>query len=150
MSLFEISFHCSYSMSGYPSHNANIETMKKTEIQHKVDDKIFQKVLRSFALYYNATQLFNSTCNVVTFSAQSFSPTSSASSSESSNSLSGSEITALVLGIIFGVCFCFFFLVFCLNRRSRFSSGKVAVTVDNQYDENINNKYIDTSFHKVS
>jgi hypothetical protein len=44
MSLFEISFHCSYSMSGYPSHNAsNIETMKKTETQHKVDDIPFKK-----------------------------------------------------------------------------------------------------------
>jgi sugar lactone lactonase YvrE len=132
--MFEISFHCSYSMSDYPSHNAsNIETMKKTEIQHKVEDKIFQKVLRSFALYYNATQLFNSTCNAVTFLSYS---TSSFTESTHDSSYSGSEIAAIVLGVIFGIYLCCF-LMFCCFRRSRYFS-KIAISID---DNDRNQKY---------
>jgi hypothetical protein len=116
---FTVDFQCIYHMSFYPLYNSSYLTaMKKNNIENAVTSGFFQILLHQHAIFHNATQLSNATCDTVTLSSSLSTVESSVSTDNKDNAITVGAVVGIAIGG-FVVGFCCFFVMLTYSKRRR-------------------------------
>jgi hypothetical protein len=123
---FDISFRCTFyidtALLHSPFNASYIQIEKIKEIKHYVEDHTFEKRIRHYALFSNATELLHATCDTITFNALEeeddlhHGNDDHHTESDNSSSSPSSKVIGVILGTIFGIYF-LFVAIFCGLKR---------------------------------